>query len=110
MSNDDSLFRRPAPKAFSSLLSQAPTYMPWLPDDGTGIRRWTSSAYSFERHNKNMPAIIGENAMKRDNNFDINSQLWLEIYLAKGLTWYTKRAARLQSNKSKYWRGSTCLL
>ena len=37
--------------AFLSTLSQAPTYMPWLPDDGTGIRRWTSSAYSFESHN-----------------------------------------------------------
>ena len=93
--------------AFLSTLSQAPTYMPWLPDDGTGIRRWTSSAYSFESHNKNMPAIIGHNAMKRDNNFDINAQLWLEINLAKGLTWYTKGAARLQSNKSKDWRGST---
>ncbi|MCM0217699.1 SusC/RagA family TonB-linked outer membrane protein [Bacteroides fragilis] len=93
--------------AFLSTLSQAPTYMPWLPDDGTGIRRWTSSAYSFESHNKNMPAIIGENAMKRDNNFDINAQLWLEINLAKGLTWYTKGAARLQSNKSKDWRGGT---
>ena len=93
--------------AFLSTLSQAPTYMPWLPGDGTGIRRWTSSAYSFESHNKNMPAIIGENAMKRDNNFDINAQLWLEINLAKGLTWYTKGAARLQSNKSKDWRGST---
>lgn len=93
--------------AFLSTLSQAPTYMPWLPDDGTGIRRWTSSAYSFESHNKNMPAIIGDNAMKRDNNFDINAQLWLEINLAKGLTWYTKGAVRLQSNKSKDWRGST---
>ena len=93
--------------AFLSTLSQAPTYMPWLPDDGTGIRRWTSSAYYFESHNKNMPAIIGDNAMKRDNNFDINAQLWLEINLAKGLTWYTKGAARLQSNKSKDWRGST---
>ena len=93
--------------AFLSTLTQAPTYMPWLPDDGTGIRRWTSSAYSFESHNKNMPAIIGDNAMKRDNNFDINAQLWLEINLAKGLTWYTKGAARLQSNKSKDWRGST---
>lgn len=93
--------------AFLSTLSQAPTYMPWLPDDGTGICRWTSSAYSFESHNKNMPAIIGDNAMKRDNNFDINAQLWLEINLAKGLTWYTKGAARLQSNKSKDWRGST---
>lgn len=44
--------RRGQNDAFLSTLSQAPTYMPWLPDDGTGIRRWTSSAYSFESHNK----------------------------------------------------------
>lgn len=92
--------------AFLSTLSQAPTYMPWLPDDGSGITRWTSSAYGFEDHNKNMPAIIGDNAMKRSQNFDINAQLWLEINLAKGLSWYTKGAARLQSNKEKDWIGS----
>lgn len=93
--------------AFLSTLSQAPTYMPWLPDDGSGNIRWTSSAYPFEVHNKNMPAILGDEAMKRDRNFDINAQLWLEINLAKGLTWYTKGAARLQSNRSNDWIGST---
>ena len=31
--------------AFLSTLSQAPTYMPWLPDDGSGIVRWTNAAY-----------------------------------------------------------------
>lgn len=92
--------------AFLSTLSQAPTYMPWLPDDGSGITRWTSSAYGFEEHNKNMPAIIGDNAIKRSANFDLNAQLWLEINLAKGLSWYTKGAARLQSNKDKDWIGS----
>lgn len=92
--------------AFLSTLSQAPTYMPWLPDDGSGVTRWTSSAYTFEDHNKNMPGIIGENAMKRARNFDINTQLWLEINLAKGLSWFTKGAARLQSNKEKDWIGS----
>lgn len=93
--------------AFLSTLSQAPTYMPWLPDDGSGEIRWTSSAYPFEVHNKNMPAIIGDDAIKRDRNFDINAQLWLEINLAKGLTWYTKGAARLQSNRANDWIGST---
>lgn len=92
--------------AFLSTLSQAPTYMPWLPDDGSGERRWTSSAYPFESHNKNMPAIIGDNAMKRERYFDINAQIWLEVNLLKGLTWYTKGAARLQSNRSKDWIGS----
>ena len=89
-----------------STLSQAPTYMPWLPDDGTGERRWTSSAYPFESHNKNMPAIIASNTSKKFQNFDVNAQLWLEVKLAKGLTWFTKGAARLESNKSKEWGGS----
>lgn len=93
--------------AFLSTLSQAPTYMPWLPDDGTGVKKWTSSAYPNEAHNKNMVAIIGDNAMKRWRNFDINAQMWLEVKLLKGLTWYTKGAARLNSSKSKDWRGSS---
>ena len=50
----------------------------------------TDAIIEFVSHSRSfMPAIIGENAMKRDNNFDINAQLWLEINLAKGLTWYT---------------------
>lgn len=89
-----------------STMSQAPTYMPWLPDDGSGVTRWTFRAYPFEDHNKNMPAIIGTNTLKNYQNFDVNAQLWLEINLAKGLTWYTKGAARLQSNKWKEWGGS----
>lgn len=93
--------------AFLSTLSQAPTYMPWLPDDGSGVKKWTSSAYPNEAHNKNMVAIIGDNAMKRWRNFDINAQMWLEVKLLKGLTWYTKGAARLNSSKSKDWRGSS---
>ncbi len=91
---------------FLSTLSQAPTYMPWLPDDGSGVKRWTSSAYEFESHNKNMPAIINEDVLKKYQNFDINAQLWLDIKLTKGLHWYTKGAARLQSSKAKDWKGS----
>lgn len=89
-----------------STMSQAPTYMPWLPDDGTGVRRWTGSAYSHEDHNKNMPAIIASNTSKKFQNFDVNAQLWVEVNLAKGLTWHTKGAVRLESNKSKEWGGS----
>ena len=66
-----------------STMSQAPTYMPWLPDDGSGVTRWTNSAYSFESHNKNMPAIIGTGTNKNYQDFDINAQLWLDIKLAK---------------------------
>ena len=62
-----------------STMSQAPTYMPWLPDDGSGVTRWTNSAYSFESHNKNMPAIIGTGTNKNYQDFDINAQLWLDI-------------------------------
>lgn len=91
--------------SFLSTLSQAPTYMPWLPDDGTGVRRWTSSAYEFESHNKNMPAILGENALKRYQNYDINAQIWMDVTLAKGLHWYTKGAARLQALRTKDWQG-----
>lgn len=89
-----------------STMSQAPTYMPWLPDDGSGGVKWTSSAYPFESHNKNMPAIIGTDTKKTFQDFDINAQLWLEVNLAKGLTWHTKGAARLQSGKTKEWGGS----
>ena len=89
-----------------SAMSQAPTYMPWLPGDGSGEVKWTSSAYPFEAHNKNMPAIIGTDTKKTFQDFDINAQLWLEINLAKGLTWHTKGAARLQSGKTKEWGGS----
>ena len=89
-----------------STMSQAPTYMPWLPDDGSGEVKWTSSAYPFESHNKNMPAIIGTDTKKTFQDFDINAQLWLEVNLAKGLTWHTKGAARLQSGKTKEWGGS----
>ena len=89
-----------------STMSQAPTYMPWLPDDGSGVRRWTGSAYPHEDHNKNMPAIIASNTSKKFQNFDINAQLWVEVNLAKGLTWHTKGAVRLESNKSKEWGGS----
>lgn len=59
-----------------STMSQAPTYMPWLPDDGSGEVKWTSSAYPFESHNKNMPAIIGTDTKKTFQDFDINAQLW----------------------------------
>ena len=53
-----------------------------------------------------MPAIIGTGTNKNYQDFDINAQLWLDIKLAKGLSWYTKGAVRLQSNKWKEWGGS----
>ncbi len=92
--------------ALLSTLSQAPTYMPWLPDDGTGITRYTNSAYTFEAHNKNMPAIIATGTVRPNDDFDVNSQIWMEINLAKGLTWYSKGAARMYQNRVYDWRGA----
>ena len=93
--------------SFLSTLSQAPTYMPWLPDDGSGITYWTNTAYNIEKHNKNMPAMLAHNIAKRDQNCDINAQLWTDVKLLKGLHWYTKGAIRLQFGKAKDWNGQT---
>ncbi|MEG1749313.1 MAG: TonB-dependent receptor [Tannerellaceae bacterium] len=91
--------------ALLSTLSQAPTYMPWLPDDGSGITKWTNAAYDYESHNKNMPGIIGTGTIKPNLDFDVNAQVWAEINFFKGFSWYTKGAARLYSNKWKDWKG-----
>lgn len=93
--------------ALLSTMSQAPTYMPWLPDDGSGVVKWADKAYSFEEHNKNMPAIVGDGNLKETAYYDVNSQLWLEVNLLKGLTWYTKGAVRLESKRNEDWRGSS---
>lgn len=94
--------------AFISTLSQAPTYKPWLPDDGTGMRRYTLMAYSgVEENNKNMPAIIGSDLNVNNRSYDLNGQLYLELTPIKGLKWHTKIAGRLYSNKKKDWTGTT---
>ncbi|MDZ3928222.1 SusC/RagA family TonB-linked outer membrane protein [Parabacteroides goldsteinii] len=60
--------------AYLSTISQAPTYMPWLPDDGTGIKRYASKAFSFESNNKNMVAIVETENFKTNVNTDVNAQ------------------------------------
>jgi TonB-linked SusC/RagA family outer membrane protein len=87
--------------AYLSTISQAPTYMPSLPDDGSGITRWTYRAYDFEGNNKNMFAIIDTETLRTDVMNDLNGQYWLEITPIKGLTWYTKAASRLQFDRWK---------
>lgn len=89
--------------AYLSTISQAPTYMPWLPDDGTGIRRYTFKAFTFESNNKNMPAIIETENLINTINTDVNVQGWAEIKPIKGLTWYTKGAVRYQQMHEKDW-------
>lgn len=85
--------------AFLSTLSQAPTYMPFLPDG-----RYVNSAYSFESHNKNMVAIVENDVMRTTTNYDVSSQLWADIKLAKGLSWYSKMAVNLGDVSYKDWR------
>lgn len=90
--------------AYRSTISQAPTYMPWLSDDGTGEQQWSLAAYVFEVQNKNMEAIIATDNMRRDISTDVNGQIWLDTKLAKGLSWYTKTAIRFSHNQYKDWR------
>lgn len=85
--------------AFLSTLSQAPTYKPFLPDG-----RYVDKAYDFESNNKNMVAIVENEAMKTTTNYDISSQLWTDIKLAKGLSWYSKLAVNLGDVSYKDWR------
>ena len=93
--------------AILSTMSQAPTYMPWLPDDGTGIRKYTRKAYDNELFNKNMPMIIEKDLNRQTNiNTDVNAQLWLDIQLAKGLSWYTKGAVRQVNTRNENWVGN----
>ena len=93
--------------AILSTMSQAPTYMPWLPDDGTGIRKYTRKAYDNELFNKNMPMIIEKNLNRQTNiNTDVNAQLWLDIQLVKGLSWYTKGAVRQVNTRNENWAGN----
>ena len=92
--------------AILSAMSQAPTYMPWLPDDGTGVKKYTKKAYDNEYMNKNVAMICEENLHRQTNiNTDVNAQIWLDIKLAKGLSWYTKGAVRQVNTRSEYWRG-----
>uniref|UniRef100_A0AB33JAC4 TonB-dependent receptor n=2 Tax=unclassified Prevotella TaxID=2638335 RepID=A0AB33JAC4_9BACT len=101
MMGDSSSPRQGQEDAFLSTLSQAPTYMPWLPEDGTGARRYTNAAYNIEEHNKNMAAIMDAGVKRTQRNFDLNSQIWVQVDLLKGLSWYTKGAVRLLDTKQK---------
>lgn len=91
--------------ALLSTMSQAPTYMPWLPDDGSGIKKWTNSAYGYESHNKNMAAIVAEGIMAPRKDYDVNTQIWADIKFLKNFTWFTKGAVRLYSYRDENWRG-----
>ena len=87
--------------AYLSTISQAPTYMPWLPGDETGAVRWAHRAYEHESANKNMAAIIATETFQLLETTDLNGQYWLELTPLKGLTWHTKAATRLRENATR---------
>lgn len=84
---------------FLSTLAQAPTYGPVLPNG----KDFTYSAYEFEYHNKNYPALIANKGMPNTINYDLFTQLWTELRLFKGFSWYTKGSLNLQSANLKTW-------
>lgn len=99
--------RNGASDAFLATLSQAPTYMPWLPDDGSGKTRYTYTAFGVEENNKNMPAMIANGINSTNRTTDINGQFFVEISPVKGLVWHTKIAGSLYNSTSKDWSGTS---
>jgi TonB-linked SusC/RagA family outer membrane protein len=79
-------------------MSQAPEYAPKL-SDGSG--RYTEKAFSFEYVNANPVWEIENNNNVSFKDYTVNSQLWFDVQLLKGLTWYTKGALNAQFNKFK---------
>lgn len=82
---------------FIAAMAQAPTYSPQLAN-GSGL--YSFKAYDFESNNKNPIAIIDNKVYKNTDDYAANSQLWLEVQLLKGLSWYTKGA--FNATFSKY--------
>ena len=92
--------------AFLCTLAQAPTAMPWLPDDGSGIKKYTLAAYpEIESGNKNMLAMIDYDIMARHKTYDMNGQIFFNLTPFKGFTWHTKMAGRLSDDKLHDWSG-----
>lgn len=103
---DRSQPRNGASDAFLCTLAQAPTAMPWLPDDGSGITRYTFGAYpNIEQSNKNMLAMNAYGIKTTNKTYDMNGQFYLELTPLKGLKWHTKLAARMYDDKMKDWSG-----
>lgn len=93
--------------AFLSTLSQAPTAMPWLPDDGTGVTRYSFGAYpNIEPSNTNMLAMSANDINTQRKSFDLNGQFFIELSPFKGFKWHTKIAGRLNDEKMKDWSGT----
>lgn len=99
--------RNGAYDAFLCVLSQSPTFEPWVYNAEGGGTKYAFAAYpNIEQSNKNMPAMNAFDITARYNTYDINGQLSFEITPFKGLTWYTKFAGRLSDSKLKDWSGT----
>jgi TonB-linked SusC/RagA family outer membrane protein len=81
---------------FLSDLSQSPMYGPKLPD---GSGRYVNSVFpSVQTPNKN-PIAIAENALVNNNEYYIQSSLYLNVRLLKGLDWRTSGGFNFDYNK-----------
>ena len=65
-----------------------PTYMPFLPD---GSGRVASRAFGTENHNRSPSAVFG-NGGQSTKEYNLNTQVFADINLAKGLIWQIKGA------------------
>jgi TonB-linked SusC/RagA family outer membrane protein len=71
---------------FLSTLSQSPMYGPILPD---GSGRYVNSVFpSVQTPNKN-PVAIAQNALVNDKDYFIQSSLFVNVKILKGLEWKT---------------------
>lgn len=99
--------RNGASDAFLCTLAQAPTAMPWLPDDGSGTTRYTFGAYpNIEQPNKNMLAMSAAGINTQNKTYDFNGQFYVELTPFKGFKWQTKIAGRYYDDKAKDWSGT----
>lgn len=82
---------------FLSTLSQSPMYGPVLPD---GSGRYVNSVFpSVQTPNKN-PIAIAQNAINKQNDYFVQSSLFLNINLLKGLEWRTNAGFNFDFNKT----------
>ena len=98
--------RQGSTDAFLATLSQAPTYLPTLPD---GSGRYTYKAYDFEYNNKNPVAIVENDVLRNTIDYNANVQGWADIKFTKSLNWYTKAAIVGDFVNWKDWRPSVSL-
>ena len=82
---------------FLSDLSQSPMYGPILPD---GSGRYTNSVYpSVQTPNKN-PIAIAQNALVNYSDYYIQSSLFVNVKLLKGLEWRTSGGFNFDYNRT----------